>query len=339
MKSIISSYKQFKINSLNKLCMFIKECKDETSKIILNRYIENYFNAKFYNLYETVEDNSRKFDLLLLKEEYDGLELELEDTYSNYPEEIRAYKKISYFVCNIDRIYEDTDELRSLLEDNISKTKYIELMLEDKKEKYIEMYIKMAEKENKIFQTKIDDSFSLTMNEHNDLKIVNLEYDIKIIQEKYRKNLINQVYKDKKLYLNKAINILEKISYIILRKKCYEIEDEEKYIIFLPNELIVDGDFHKELKETLNNRLLCKKISVALTDEVLLNKQRIYNNKVKLSCYRDMTYVTDFSKKFQSVLALPIEYFIITNYKTKRESELIGYIESDDRVIVVEENN
>ena len=337
MKSIISTYKNYKIDYLTKLANFIKELKDDTTKIILNRFLENYFNAKYYNLYETEEDPNKEFTLLLLQEEYNGLELELEDTYPSYKEEIRAYKKITYFICSIDRIYEDEEELRSLLEDSIKKTKYLDLMLDTKRDRFIDLYIKMNQKEIKMFSTELDELFNLSIREQNDLKIISLDYDIKTIEEKYRRNLINQVYKDERLSLNKTLNILGKLSYIVLKNKCYEIEDNSKYVLLLPNELIVDGDFHKEIKEILNDDLFIKHISVALSDEELLSKKSIYNNKTKLSCYRDMTYVQDYGKKFQSILELPIEYFIITNYKTKRESELIGYIESDKRIIVVEE--
>ena len=338
MKNIVNSYKKFKIDYLTTLCTIIKDYKDANSRIILNRFLINYFNDKFYNIYETVEDENRPFDLLLLEEEFEGLKLELEDTYKDYVEEIGDYKKIAYFICSIDRIYEDQEELLNLLEESIVKETFIKDLLQDKIEKFIKKYMEMSEKENKIFDTNLDECFSLDFKEQNNLKIVNLNYDIKIIQEKYRKNLINHVYKDERLSLNKSINILEKISFIILKNKCKEIEDNEKYIILLPDNIVVEGDFHKEIKDLLDDDLLIKHMSVALSDEILLNRQRIYNNRIKLSCYRDMTYVVDYAKKFQSILSLPIEYFIITNYKTKREGELIGFIESDNRVILVEES-
>ena len=337
MKNIISVYKKFKLDALSSLCNIIKECKDGNSKTILNRYLENYFNGKFYNIYETIEGN-KEFDLLVLEEEYNGLEYELEDSYITYQEDIRDYKRISYFVVSIDRIYEDKVELENLLEEKIVTSSFVEELLGDKKQLFIKKYIEMSEKENKIFQTDTNEFFTLNIKEQNDLKIVDLAFDIRVIQQKYRKNLINHVYKDDRLNHNKSINILEKLAFIILKNKCFEIEDNEKYVVLLPDNIIEDGDFNKDIKELLDDELIAKHVSVALSDEILLNRQRVYNNKVKLSCYRDMTYVVDYAKKFQSILALPIEYFIITNYKTKREGELIGFIESDKRVVLVEES-
>ena len=33
-----------------------------------------------------------------------------------------------------------------------------------------------------------------------------------------------------------------------------------------------------------------------------------------------------------------IEYFIVTNYKTKREADIISYADTDDRIIILEED-
>ena len=49
------------------------------------------------------------------------------------------------------------------------------------------------------------------------------------------------------------------------------------------------------------------------------------------------TYVNDIDKKFATILTLPIEFFIVTSYKTKRETDIISYADTDNRIVIYEE--
>lgn len=336
MNNIVNSYKKFKIYYLEKLGKILYSSKYPEALEILDRYITNYFNAKFYNIYETVEDGT-PFSFEVLNEEYTGLEVELLETYSELIKQVKELKKVAYFICNLDGIYQSEEEIEKLIDEEVSKDKYIQTILGNKKENFIKEFINMSRKENKILESNLNEFFELTSHQQDNLAIIDMNYSIKLLSS-YRKTLVNQVYKDQKLYLKKAINILEKIAFKILKDKCLGLDDKLRYIVLLDNPAIVDGDFAKEIKEIVNDGLIAKKLGIALSDDVLLSRDKVFKNTVKLSCYRDMTYVNDIEKKFSTVLALPIEYFIITSYKTKREADIISYADTDNRIIIYEED-
>ena len=272
MNNIVDSYKKFKTYYLKKLGKILYNSKQPESVEILDRYINNYFNAKFYNIYETVEDGV-PFSFEVLEEEYNGLEVELLELYPNLVKQVKELKKVAYFICNLDGIYEKEEELEALIEEEVVKDKYIQIILGHKKDSFIKEFIAMSQKENKI-----------------------------------------------------------------LREKCLGLEDNRRYIVLLESPAIVDGDFAKEIKDIINDKLINKKLGIALSDEVLFTREKIFKNDVRISCFRDMTYVNDIDKKFASVLVLPIEFFIVTSYKTKRETDIINYANTDDRIIIVEED-
>lgn len=336
MNNIVNSYKKFKIYYLEKLGKILYNSKYPEALEILDRYITNYFNAKFYNIYETVEDGT-PFSFEVLNEEYNGLEVELLETYGELIKQVKEIKKVAYFICNLDGIYQSEEEIEKLIDEEVSKDKYIQTILGNKKENFIKEFINMSRKENKILESNLNEFFELTSHQQDNLAIIDMNYSIKLLSS-YRKTLVNQVYKDQKLYLKKAINILEKIAFKILKDKCLGLDDKLRYIVLLDNPAIVDGDFAKEIKEIVNDGLIAKKLGIALSDDVLLSRDKVFKNTVKLSCYRDMTYVNDIEKKFSTVLALPIEYFIITSYKTKREADIISYADTDNRIIIYEED-
>ena len=70
-----------------------------------------------------------------------------------------------------------------------------------------------------------------------------------------------------------------------------------------------------------------------------MGKEKIFKNEIKISGYRDMRYVNDVPKKLSAVLDLPIEYFIITNYKAKQEANITDYSDLDYRVVIYEEED
>lgn len=336
MNNIVDSYKKFKTYYLKKLGKILYNSKQPESVEILDRYINNYFNAKFYNIYETVEDGE-PFSFEVLEEEYNGLEVELLELYPGLVKQVKELKKVAYFICNLDGIYEKEEELEALIEEEVIKDKYIQIILGHKKDSFIKEFIAMSQKENKILEFELDEFFELTTRDQRNITIVDMTHSIKVLKS-YRKTLVNQVYKDKKLYLKKAINILNKIAFKILREKCLGLEDNRRYIVLLESPAIVDGDFAKEIKDIINDKLINKKLGIALSDEVLFTREKIFKNDVRISCFRDMTYVNDIDKKFASVLVLPIEFFIVTSYKTKRETDIINYANTDDRIIIVEED-
>ena len=88
MNNIVDSYKKFKVYYLEKLGKILYTSRQPESAEILDRYINNYFNAKFYNIYETVEDGM-PFSFEVLKEEYDGLEEELLEDHSELIKQIK----------------------------------------------------------------------------------------------------------------------------------------------------------------------------------------------------------------------------------------------------------
>ncbi len=336
MNNIVDSYKKFKTYYLEKLGKILYSSKQPESVEILARYINNYVNAKLYNIYETVEDGT-PFSFEVLSEEYDGLEVELLEEHSNLIKQIKELKKVAYFICNLDGIYQSEEELTKLIEEEVIKDKYIQIILGNKKSDFIREFINMSRKENKILESNINEFFELTSRQQDNLVIIDMNYSIKLLGS-YRKTLVNQVYKDKKLYLKKTINILNKVAFKILKDKCLGLDDKMRYIVLLDNPAIVDGDFAKEIKDIVNDKLIAKKLGIALSDEVLTTRDKVFKNEVKLSCFRDMTYVNDIEKKFSTVLALPIEYFIVTSYKTKRETDIISYADTDDRIIIFEED-
>ena len=336
MNNIVDSYKKFKTYSLRKLGRILYNSKQPESVEILDRYINNYFNAKFYNIYETIEDGE-PFSFEVLQEEYEGLEIELLEERSGLTKQIKELKKVAYFICNLDGIYQSEEELQKLIEEEVVKDKYIQTILGNKKDMFIKEFIAMSKKENKILESNVNEFFELTNREQNNLVIIDMTYNIKALNS-YRRTLVNQVYKDKKLYLKKAINILNKVAFKILRDRCLGLDDKLRYVVLLESPAIVDGDFAKEIKDIVNDKLITKKLGIALSDEVLFTREKIFKNEVRLSCFRDMTYVNDIDKKFATVLALPIEFFIITSYKTKREMDIINYANTDDRIIICEED-
>ena len=336
MNNIVDSYKKFKTYYLKKLGKILYSSKQPESVDILDRYINNYFNAKFYNIYETVEDGT-PFSFEVLSEEYDGLEVELLEENSGLIKQIKELKKVAYFICNIDGIYKTEEEIEKLIEEEVVKDRYIQIILGNKKDNFIKEFINMSRKENKILESNINEFFELTSRQQDNLVIIDMNYSIKLLNS-YRKTLVNQVYKDQKLYLKKSINILNKIAFKILKDKCLELDDKMRYIVLLDNPAIVDGDFAKEIKNIVNDKLIARKLGIALSDEVLTSREKVFKNEVRLSCFRDMTYVNDIEKKFSTILALPIEYFIVTNYKTKREADIISYADTDDRIIILEED-
>ena len=336
MNNIVDSYKKFKTYYLKKLGKILYSSKQPESVDILYRYINNYFNAKFYNIYETVEDGT-PFSFEVLSEEYDGLEVELLEENSGLIKQIKELKKVAYFICNLDGIYQTEEEIEKLIEEEVVKDRYIQIILGNKKDNFIKEFINMSRKENKILESNINEFFELTSRQQDNLVIIDMNYSIKLLNS-YRKTLVNQVYKDQKLYLKKSINILNKIAFKILKDKCLELDDKMRYIVLLDNPAIVDGDFAKEIKNIVNDKLIARKLGIALSDEVLTSREKVFKNEVRLSCFRDMTYVNDIEKKFSTILALPIEYFIVTNYKTKREADIISYADTDDRIIILEED-
>ena len=336
MNNIVDSYKKFKTYYLKKLGKILYSSKQPESVDILDRYINNYFNAKFYNIYETVEDGT-PFSFEVLQEEFDGLEIELLETNKELTKQIKELKKVAYFICNLDGIYQTEEEIEKLIEEEVVKDRYIQIILGNKKDNFIKEFINMSRKENKILESNINEFFELTSRQQDNLVIIDMNYSIKLLNS-YRKTLVNQVYKDQKLYLKKSINILNKIAFKILKDKCLELDDKMRYIVLLDNPAIVDGDFAKEIKNIVNDKLIARKLGIALSDEVLTSREKVFKNEVRLSCFRDMTYVNDIEKKFSTILALPIEYFIVTNYKTKREADIISYADTDDRIIILEED-
>lgn len=336
MNNIVDSYKKFKTYYLKKLGKILYSSKQPESVDILDRYINNYFNAKFYNIYETVEDGT-PFSFEVLSEEYDGLEVELLEENSGLIKQIKELKKVAYFICNLDGIYQTEEEIEKLIEEEVVKDRYIQIILGNKKDNFIKEFINMSRKENTILESNINEFFELTSRQQDNLVIIDMNYSIKLLNS-YRKTLVNQVYKDQKLYLKKSINILNKIAFKILKDKCLELDDKMRYIVLLDNPAIVDGDFAKEIKNIVNDKLIARKLGIALSDEVLTSREKVFKNEVRLSCFRDMTYVNDIEKKFSTILALPIEYFIVTNYKTKREADIISYADTDDRIIILEED-
>lgn len=336
MNNIVDSYKKFKTYYLRKLGKILYNSKQPESVDILDRYINNYFNAKYYNIYETVEDG-QPFSFEVLEEEYNGLEVELLETYPGLVKQVKELKKVAYFICNLDGIYEKEEELEKLINEEVVKDRYIQIILGNKKETFIKEFIAMSQKENKILEFDLNEFFELTTRDQNNITIIDMSHNIKVLRS-YRKTLVNQVYKDKKLYLKKAINIINKVAFKILRDKCLGLEDNMRYVVLLESPAIVDGDFAKEIKDNINDKLISKKLGIALSDEILFTREKVFKNDVKLSCFRDMTYVNDIDKKFSAVLTLPIEFFIVTNYKTKRETDIINYANTDDRIIIVEED-
>ncbi len=338
MNNIVDSYKKFKIYYLGKIGKILYSSSEPKSVDILDRYLNDYFNAKFYNVYETVEDGI-PFSFEVLQEEFDGLEIELLETHKELTKQIKELKKVAYFICNLDGIYQSEEEIQKLIEEEVVKDQYIQIILGKKKDKFIQAFIEMSKKENKILESDINEFFELTSHQQDNLAIIDMAHSIKLLNS-YRKTLVNQVYKDQKLYLKKAVNILDKIAFKILKDRCLGLDDKLRYIVLLESPAIVNGDFAKEIKDIVNDRLIIQKLGVALSDDVLFTRDNIFkNNIVRLSCFRDMTYVNDLDKKFSTVLALPIEYFIITSYKTKREVDIIGHADLDDRIIIYEEDN
>ena len=336
MNNIVDSYKIFKTNSLRKLGRILYNSKLPESVEILDRYINNYFNAKVYNIYETIEDGE-PFSFEVLKEEYDGLEIELLEEHNELTKQIKELKKVAYFICNLDGIYQSEEELQKLIEEEVVNDKYIQIILGNKKEMFIREFIAMSKKENRFLEANINEFFELTTRQQENLVIIDMTYNIKTLNS-YRRTLVNQVYKDKKLYLKKAINILNKIAFKILRDRCLGLDDKLRYVVLLENPAIVDGDFAKEIKDIVNDKLITKKLGIALSDEILFTRDKVFKNDIRLSCFRDMTYVNEIDKKFAAVLALPIEYFIVTSYKTKRETDIINYANTDDRIVICEED-
>lgn len=338
MNNIVESYKKFKTYYLKKIGMTLyNSSQEEISYKILTRYIDNYFNSKFYNIYETVEDGT-PFSFGVLKEEFTNLEIELVENDKEHTKQIKELRKVAYFLCCLDNIYPDKDELRQVLEEEIEKNQFISIILgkKSKKEQFIKEFTNMTIKENKIFDTELNEFFELTTHKQNNIVIIDMSYDIKVLHS-YRKTLVNQVYKDNKLYIKKAMNILNKLSFKVLKDKCMGYEEDVRYIVLLENAAVVDGDICKEIKDIVNDTFMIKKIGIGLTDEILFTRNRVFNNKVKISCYRDMTYVNDIDKKFATILTLPIEFFIVTSYKTKRETDIISYADTDNRIVIYEE--
>ena len=136
MNNIVDSYKKFKVYYLEKLGKILYTSRQPESAEILDRYINNYFNAKFYNIYETVEDGM-PFSFEVLKEEYDGLEEELLEDHSELIKQIKELKKVAYFICNLDGIYQTEEEIEKLIEEDVVKDKYIQTILGNKKDNFI----------------------------------------------------------------------------------------------------------------------------------------------------------------------------------------------------------
>ena len=263
MNNIVDSYKKFKTYYLKKLGKILYSSKQPESVDILDRYINNYFNAKFYNIYETVEDGT-PFSFEVLSEEYDGLEVELLEENSGLIKQIKELKKVAYFICNLDGIYQTEEEIEKLIEEEVVKDRYIQIILGNKKDNFIKEFINMSRKENKILESNINEFFELTSRQQDNLVIIDMNYSIKLLNS-YRKTLVNQVYKDQKLYLKKSINILNKIAFKILKDKCLELDDKMRYIVLLDNPAIVDGDFAKEIKNIVNDKLIARKLGIALS--------------------------------------------------------------------------
>ena len=309
--NIIDAYRQFKIYHLKKLCKIIYNQDNDMIDKELDRFIENYFNAKYYHLFETLDDNSVYTDKVL-KEEYTGLEYELIDDYGNN-DEVKVLSKIAYFVCLLDTSYENREELDRILRE------------------------KMYEKEIKFYSNETENYFELTYKVHDNLKITELGERLTNLDNIYKRYLINQAYNDEKIYLKKVQDTLNKISFNLLKDKYLDQNNDIKYLLLLDDEVVKDGDFIPEIKDLMNNDFFASKVTIGLTDDVLATKQRIFKNKVKLACYRDLSYINDIDKKMSIILPLPIEYFVIMNYKVKDKETITSYIETDKRIIFYEE--
>ena len=194
MNNIVDSYKKFKTYYLEKLGKILYSSKQPESVEILARYVNNYVNAKLYNIYETVEDGT-PFSFEVLSEEYDGLEVELLEEHSNLIKQIKELKKVAYFICNLDGIYQSEEELTKLIEEEVTKDKYIQIILGNKKNDFIREFINMSRKENKILESNINEFFELTSRQQDNLVIIDMNYSIKLLGS-YRKTLVNQVYKE-----------------------------------------------------------------------------------------------------------------------------------------------
>ena len=179
MNNIVDSYKKFKTYYLKKLGKILYNSKQPESVEILDRYINNYFNAKFYNIYETVEDGV-PFSFEVLEEEYNGLEVELLELYPGLVKQVKELKKVAYFICNLDGIYEKEEELEALIEEEVVKDKYIQIILGHKKDSFIKEFIAMSQKENKILEFELDEFFELTTRDQRNITIVDMIKFIKI---------------------------------------------------------------------------------------------------------------------------------------------------------------
>ena len=333
--NIIDAYRQFKIYHLKKLCKIIYNQDNDMIDKELDRFIENYFNAKYYHLFETLDDNSVYTDKVL-KEEYTGLEYELIDDYGNN-DEVKVLSKIAYFVCLLDTSYENREELDRILREKIEENDFIKEIIENRIEPFIKYFIKMYEKEIKFYSNETDNYFELTYKVHDNLKITELGERLTNLDNIYKRYLINQAYNDEKIYLKKVQDTLNKISFNLLKDKYLDQNQDIKYLLLLNDEVVKDGDFIPEIKDLMNNDFFASKVTIGLTDDVLATKQRIFKNKVKLACYRDLSYINDIDKKMSIILPLPIEYFVIMNYKVKDKETITSYIETDKRIIFYEE--
>ncbi len=350
MDNLISVFMNYKIDRLTEYGVFAYQEDSEFIRYVFHQYFGVYVDNYYYNIFQTIEEETSYSDENL-KLEFKGIMEEMLDDYREYElqvsnEEyshnqkvIRELNPICYALVKIDWLkFDNKDEIPAKVGDFIGQNEFLQKLVGEREVQLSRLvrntyqtYLKLLEFTDTYYGLK------KRMFEENKKDIYwELVPKIKTLGN-YRKSMVQKVYEDERLEQEKLECIIQKISLEILKST---LKEEEIPLMFIEfgGSAIARGKIKDEIIELIDNPLFRKYVVLAVNYSVYANQKSAFVEDYQFACIQDFTHINDIYLKVENISKEGIfHYLIVSDYRYKDRDFYTGYENDAMKILLFEE--
>lgn len=352
MSEFVYKYVNYKISHLLK-CASIVTFENEFLTDCFRAYFNLYANNYYYHKFETVDGDF--CDINIIKEEFDGKEVELLEDLANYEFElsnddylfkknyIMGCKNIGLFLVQLDlKNFFVGADFKNKINEYIDFYPNISKMIGTNRAKFIDVIEKHNRFLEKFF---MDDNFSYQLNycnykDRDNFVKLDLYYEIEELKADFKRSLVRRVFNLEKLDKLKFELLVSKFVKTILYNDFYGKENYEKYFIEIPSSLFKNVDELKRILTILNNKFISKSLVVSVKHEDYINNRKLFEEfSFVLGCSYNFSLVEDINVVLGELdNNYNYSYILVDGYKTEDYDWFYKYkfINIDDVLFIKE---
>lgn len=350
MKNFINVYMDYKVNCLIRIGIFFLKKDNSFIKRVFRGYFYTYIDNYYYKIFNTID--GEKFTLKNLKQEFDGIMLEMLDDYKEYEliddnhtyqENCNLIRKLNSFCYEIVRLdllkYSSKGDIAREVEDFVHNNRVLSSYVTGSLSELISIVRENYTNYNKLLEFD-DQYFNLDKKKfENDSNILFWELvpNIKVL-DIYRDSLVKKVFQENKLLKLKMKCFIQKIS-IYLLKNVLNREDITPIIIKLDSNFISRGTINEDLLDLMDNPLFQKYVILGVDYSIYQNQRSAFLADYQFACIQDFTHINDVYQKTDSIYKEGIfNYLIVEDCKYRDRDYFLDYNSDVLKILLFEED-